>query len=157
DILSRLHIFSDISDQTMEQVRQYTGKDWLVEYPHESKNEAIKDTWFGAMSYAYLEGGFDKRAVGRIIRLRIEQGLETNIHDASQWLATFKLPETAYDTQKIKSERDKPGFEPEAFEPEIMHSKHLEQQFLSSLLASEPELRKRLLLSAKDGVAETLF
>lgn len=109
------------------------------------------------MSYAYLRGGFSKTAIGKVIRTRIEAGIEENIHDASQWLEEFGIPQEAYDIQAIMRERKNPDFDPASITAQRLSNPLKEDSFFLQLMAIDPSLRSRLNLSSKEGMAETLF
>lgn len=153
---SILFYFQDISDETLAKLREVSGKNYLREYPR-GASEKVRDRWFGEMSYAYLQGGFNKASIGHVIRLRIEGGLENNIHDASQWLAEFGIPEKAYDIQAILREREQVGFDPEGIVPVALRDARTERDFFSQLAALPVDQRARLNFSGKDGVAEQMF
>ncbi len=75
-----LHAFEGISPASLEIIGDEMGYT-LREYPRHA-SEQIRDRWFGEMSYAQLGEDWNTASIGRIVRLRIEQGIENNIHDA---------------------------------------------------------------------------
>ena len=103
---------SDVID-LMEQgysAREIIDNGWLcnldtrkpVDFPARG-NDTQKQRWCTENGYAYLNGGWIKTSVGKIILSRLESGLEESIHDASQWLETFQIPEEGYDIPALKA------------------------------------------------------
>lgn len=64
--------------------------------------ENSKQRWVADHSYAYLNGGWNKNTLGKIILTRLDARIERSIHDASQWLESFQIPEFSYDIKAIK-------------------------------------------------------
>ncbi|HSX01189.1 MAG TPA: hypothetical protein VLF67_03010, partial [Candidatus Saccharimonas sp.] len=64
-----------------------------------SAGTLTQERWIAENSYALMQG-FDKGRIGRIVRQRLENGQETSLHDASQWLEGFKIPERRLDRAK---------------------------------------------------------
>lgn len=146
-----------LSEKSLQRVRELLGNEQFTPYPYDATDPRAKDRWLGDMSYAYMSGGFSKTAVGRVIRLRLEQGIEHTLHDASQWMSSFAIPRTAYDAQSITRDRKHDGFRPEDYQAEELYNAQREEEFFVSLVNADPTLRQRLNLSSKEGVAEQLF
>jgi hypothetical protein len=157
DIVNYLDRFRNIDEQTMSRIHEETELPWLEEYPSESLNHKVKDRWYGTMSYAEMDGPFNKASLGHVIRLRIEHGVDKDLHDASYWLKDFDVDQPSYDTAAILRDRKRDDFDPSEYACQLLSSDFDEGLFLRKILDASPELRNRLNLSAKEGVAQQLF
>jgi len=155
-IANNLQHFTAIDHETIEALRRASNRQQLREYPRDG-SERARDEWFADMSYVYMSGGFSRAAVGRVIRLRVEHGLEKDVHDASQWLSEFQIPEHGYDVQSILRARNQEGFDPESIAEMTFKDWDREQAFFLQLAGLPVEERSRLNLSGKKGVAEQMF
>ncbi len=126
----------------------------IVDFPANG-GESQKQKWLAEHGYAYLNGGWNKNSIGRIIATRLESGIEDSVHDASQWLETFQIPESAYDIRKILDGRDKEGFELGSIEPDKLRDAEAEARFITQLLTADPLLRDRLTYGAKQVMSNT--
>lgn len=121
-------------------------------------NEAQKQRWCTENGYAYLNGGWSKTSVGKIILTRLESGVESSIHDASQWLETFQIPEEGYDIQLLKAKlRDGEPLGDGTFEKTRFFDTELETSLLAGILQAPQELRDRLLLPRKTQKIQQIF
>lgn len=120
-------------------------------------SEKARNKWFAEQAHTYLDGGFSKDLIGKVIRLRIEHGLETNLHDASQWLSAFKMPDETYDIAYIKQHRTDPDFDREAIAPVRLKDPFIENHFIASIMHAPAELRARLNLSDRPDRIWQLF
>src|SRR5581483_11076193 len=92
------------------------------------------------------------------IYTRLEVGLETSLHNASQWLAAFQVPGTAPDIKAILQNRGQPGFDPDKLPDLTLVHTALEREFLGALWHDvTPELRQRLNLPTKLEKIQTMF
>ncbi len=99
-------------------VEDITGNQWLlsldlrkpIDYPV-AAHESQQQKWLAEHSYTYMSGGWSKSAIGKLIKTRLDAGIEASVHDASQWLSTFNLPEHAYDMQKVAALQGNGGLE----------------------------------------------
>lgn len=145
-----------------EQIRHYP---WLchldtseiIDFPA-SGSEGQKQKWLVEHGYAYLNGGWNKNSVGKIIATRLESGIESSVHDASQWLETFQIPEQGYDIQNIK-ELLKNGAISDISQVEKIrfHDIELEKILISGILYAPQELRSRLELTSKVQKIQGMF
>lgn len=137
-----------------EQVLEYP---WLcrlasteaVDFPA-GGNEMQKHKWLVENGYAYLGGGWNKNSIGKLIYTRLQSGIEHSVHDASQWLETFQIPDKGYDVQTLKalvhsgavtdiSQIDKVRF----------RDGELEEKLIFGIINAPQDLRDRLLLPGK--------
>lgn len=124
----------------------------IIDFPA-SGSESQKQKWLAENSYVYLRGGWNKKSIGKIIATRLESGIESSVHDASQWLETFQIPEEAYNIGEIANARQQEGFSLDAMEREKLRDADTERDFIESLLAADPSLRDRLTYGAKAAVS----
>lgn len=154
-IKNHLFRFTDIPENNLIELREKLNMPNLINMPREKageNGEVVKpsenalDRWYGDLSYTYMEGGFNKAAIGHLIRLRIEHGMNDNIHDASQWLSTFRIPENSYDINAILNQRGSENFNEDSIEEysKKLIDKGSEIQFFLKLLNSDQQLRNRL-------------
>lgn len=168
NLLDRLHLFSGIAEKDLEQLRLMTDRPWLTEFPRwaesiDSKgnktqhpaSQNAKDSWFADMSFAYMEGGFTRTTIGRLIRLRVEAG--ESIHDASQWLSVFLVPEKIPDIATIMHLRDEEGFDPEIIPEVVLCDIDTEQLLFEKLASMSMTERQRVNLSNKQATIELMF
>lgn len=151
-----LYLFHNVSERSMHDLREITKTEYLTAYPNNG-SDWEKDTWYGTHAYVRLDGGFSKRAMGRVMRHRIEHQLEHGLHDVSQWLDRFEVPEKGYDITAILRNRQRPDFDPSQYEEELFEDHRAERAFFAAVLDAPIELRHRLLLSVKEGVEQSLF
>lgn len=128
-----------------------------IDFPA-SGSEGQKQKWLVEHSYAYLNGGWNKNSIGKIIATRLESGIEDSIHDASQWLKTFQIPQEGYDIQTLKTLlRDGEISDISQIENVRFHDIDLEKMLLSGILHAPQELRDRLLLPGKPQKVQGIF
>ncbi len=141
EILRNLSIRFDIPELT-NMPRPRTNDSGEIRQPRSS---AI-DRWYGELSYAHMEGGFNKATIGHLIRLQIENKVQDNIHDASQWLSTFRIPETSHDITEILNARNSADFDPKYLDDfrATLIDHDAEKQFFVQLLATGQDTRARL-------------
>lgn len=165
--VSNRHDAQDVLDLTAQgysaiQIEQYP---WLcrldtseiVDFPA-SSGESQKQKWLTEHGYAYLNGGWNKNSVGKIIATRLESGIESSVHDASQWLETFQIPEEGYDVQTLKALlRDGAISDISQVEKTRFHDIDLETLLISGILHAPQELRDRLLLPSKAQKIQSMF
>lgn len=60
-------------------------------YPFD-KGTSIQQEWLADHAFVRLEG-FNRRAIGRLLETRLNNNLEYTLHDASQWLESFAIPD----------------------------------------------------------------
>jgi len=168
-VLQNLYKFHDVPQDLISLLSSRANYP-VRAYPS-GASEQIRNKWFAEHAFVYLEGGFSKEAIGKIIRLRLEPHFEQhengsrtvllpvaeNLHDASEYLSTFKIPEKVYDIAYILAHRDDPGFEPEKLEPVKLFDERLEYYFLKSLMDAPLEERQRLGLSTQPERIMQLF
>lgn len=129
----------------------------IIDFPA-SGGESQKQKWFAEHGYAYLNGGWNKNSVGKIIATRLESGIESSVHDASQWLETFQIPEEGYDIQTLKTLlRNGEVLDISQIEKVRFHDINLEKMLISGILHAPQELRDRLLLSGKAQKIQSMF
>ncbi len=158
---------SDVID-LMEQgysAREIIDNGWLcnldtrkpVDFPARG-NDTQKQRWCTENGYAYLNGGWIKTSVGKIILSRLESGLEESIHDASQWLETFQIPEEGYDIPALKA-RIQSGEQVQLHDIEktTFYDVDLESDLLAGILKAPQDLRDRLLLPRKTQKIQQIF
>lgn len=147
---------------TATQIEQYP---WLcrldtgeaIDFPA-SGSESQKQKWLTEHGYAYLNGGWNKHSIGKIVATRLESGIEPSLHDASLWLETFQIPEKGYDIQSLKAllrAGDASTIDP--LEKVQFYDVALEKMLLSSILNAPQELRDRLLLPGKAQKIQNMF
>jgi hypothetical protein len=153
-IKNYLFRFTEIPEDTLVVLREKFNmpeltnmpRPWTDENGEHQPSTAAVDRWYGDLSYVYMEGGFNKSTIGRLIRLQIEGGLCNNIHDASQWLSTFRIPETSYDIETILNQRESSDFNPTSLDGfrTTLINRDAEKQFIAQLLEADQSLRSRL-------------
>lgn len=156
DIINYLYLFHDIEDGTINKLRESSGIDYVSAYPNNG-SDWEKDTWFANHAFIYLQGGFSKRVVGRVIRRQVELKPRSGLHDASLWLEKFQVPETSYDIAEIMRNRERTDFDPDDYFRESLSSSEAEVTFFAKVLEAPHDLRQRLLLSSKEGAEQSLF
>lgn len=166
-VINKFYVFKDVDKHDIETVKSDGYRKWLEECPREvvdpntgevrPVSENARNRWFGEMSYAYLEGGFSKTAIGKVIRKRIEAGIETDLHDASQWLSAFGIGILTMDSKAILRDRKNADFDPEQYGTVLLKDVGSEKKFFAQLIHMDPEIRMRLNLSGKDAAVEQLF
>ena len=107
-------------------------------------NENLQNVDFADNSYVYLKGGFSREAIGKLIRQRLDRGIESNIHDASQWLSEFQMPKKWADAEAIKADRADTDKDVESYYVSLKKS-GVEARFILQLLEAGSGLRKRLI------------
>ena len=165
--VSNRHDAEDVFDLLMQgysasQVEQYP---WLchlntseiIDFPA-SGGESQKQKWLAERGYAYLNGGWNKNSIGKIIATRLDSGIESSVHDASQWLETFQMPEEGYDIQTLKALlRDGEISDISQVEKIRFHDTGLENMLIAGILHASQELRDRLLLPGKAQKVQSMF
>lgn len=146
-VLANLDIFGSASlSELVKLVAEGMSVKELLEYV--APDEAYADA-----SFTEISPGFSRAAMGRIIRRRIEAGLERNIHDATQWMAEMvEIPSMAADIEAIKSQVEEVG-RAEVVE-RALYDKDVEENFLGQLLHAKPELRQRLTYGTRTGLSD---
>jgi hypothetical protein len=112
--------------------------------------------WYGGNSYAKLKG-FSSETIGHIMHNRIAVNVESGFHYASQWMQIFEVPNEAYDMAQARGIGEFFNDEVLNFEKLTTNNPVYEANFLKILMTADGETRKRLILSSKEGVAESLF
>lgn len=121
-------------------------------------NDAQKQRWCTENGYAYLNGGWIKTSIGKIILSRLESGLERSIHDASQWLETFQIPEEGYDIPALKARiQNDEQIQLDDIEKTTFYDVDLESNLLAGILKAPQDLRDRLLLPRKTQKIQQIF
>lgn len=165
--VSNRHDSGDVLDLLAQgysaaQIEQYP---WLchldtsetIDFPANG-GESQKQKWLVEHGYAYLNGGWNKNSIGKIIATRLESGIESSLHDASQWLETFQIPEEGYDIQTLKALlRDGTISDISQVEKARFHDIGLEKMLISGILHAPQELRDRLLLPSKAQKIQSIF
>ena len=154
-ILKNLYKFKELQPDDLEWLSK-EARYRVRAFPHEG-NEKAKNRWFAEHAYVYLDGGFSKDMIGKVIRLRIENGLEPNLHDASQWLYPFRIPEAAYDINYIKQHCNDEDFDFDMIGQRQLKDVGLEQSLITSLLQAPKELRAQLQLHDRPDRIAQLF
>ena len=115
------------------------------EWPDIGLDKAIPiSTDYADASYTYLSGGFSRKAIGGIIQTRMEHNMELSVHDASQWLEKFQMPDACVDIDKLKASVAA-GEQIEADELEMtLRDAGTEAQFIRQLLDADSTLRDKL-------------
>lgn len=125
-------------------------------YPAD-KNRLEQDAWYARNSYTYLDGPWPQTKIGQLIRRRLKAGMETDQHDASQWLDEFQIPETTKDIEYIKAHRLDASFSAEAVPELRLRDEAGELDLLRTICASPAELRSRFNFSGKPETVSQLF
>ena len=145
--------------------REIIENEWLchldtrktIDFPARG-NDTQKQRWCTENGYAYLNGGWIKTSVGKIILSRLESGLEESIHDASQWLETFQIPEEGYDIPALKAcIQSGEQVQLHDIEKTTFYDVDLESDLLAGILKAPQDLRDRLLLPRKTQKIQQIF
>ena len=78
----------------------------LLDYPV-GESEKVQNAWLVEHSFTPMSNEWGKQSLGKIIHTRLTNGVESNLHDATQWLASFRIPEEGYDVRAIIGDRSK--------------------------------------------------
>lgn len=103
----------------------------------------IEDELYTDSAYTYLAGGFSRKVIGEIVHRRIDQGIEGNLHDASQWLEDFQIPERWIDIDALKGSDWEPDDTLDDYKVSL-RDEALEVLFMRQLLEADSDLRVRL-------------
>lgn len=134
------------------------GEESQVDFPAGGTG-VQKQRWCVDHGLTYLEGDWNKATLGKMILTRLQAGVDTSLHDATQWLGAFKIPMLAVNARELTAavaERGGPitlaagGYD-------RLYDVTLERSFLGSVIAAPPELRRRLLLPGKEQKIRQMF
>ncbi len=155
-ILGKLSTRYDATDVIALTAQGYTTEQvernpWLcqlevsqpIDFPADG-TESQQQKWLAEHSYTYLAGGWSKAAVGKLIKTRLDTGIEASVHDASQWLSAFHMPTAAYDAQKISTLAHEGKVDLGKIGREKLRDEDVERRFIAQLLYSDKALRERL-------------
>ncbi|MBQ6154649.1 hypothetical protein IJI99_02095, partial [bacterium] len=122
------------------------------------KSDNAKYNWCAKNAFVYLDGDWGRATIGKIIFTRLQTGIENNLHDASQWLQTFQMPEQTYNIPALK-EAIKNGESVDNLGQFRMtlYNQSEELKFLWNVLQAPLELRARINLSRKQQAISGLF
>ena len=150
----------------LDTIKEYP---WLVhQYSHEScggadifpanKPDSAKYKWCSDNSFVWLDGNWGRQTIGKIIYTRLQSGVEKSVHDATQWLNAFQIPEIAYDIPGIKrqAEQGAEEIDVEKFAMRLF-DKEEEKRYLAKILSAPQSIRERLNLSIKPQNISKLF
>ncbi|MGH7195688.1 MAG: hypothetical protein ACREGA_02815 [Candidatus Saccharimonadales bacterium] len=159
-VRNNLHRFHGFSEGQLAKLGEKFGEP-IREFPQD-QNRRVQYEWYADFAYQDMGDGWLKAAIGQIIGLRLEQVAdEDDLHDASQWLSEFKVPEKDYDASRIQAlAAGSPDLPPEELlaKAEVNNQDpKLEQNLLKQIYQAAPELRARLNLPSKDQKLDTLF
>ena len=159
-IRNNLFRFHGFSEQQLEKISALTNEK-LREFPG-GTNRAEQYRWYADFAYQNMGIGWRKTTIGQIIALRIEQVPgENNLHDASQWLSEFRIPEKGYDASRIEALRSTHSdWTPEQIleATEVTYKDPaLEEALLIKLCTVPSELRSRLNIPSKGPKLDMLF
>jgi hypothetical protein len=122
------------------------------------KNESARYRWCSDNSFVHLDGDWGRQTLGKIIYTRLQAGVDDSLHDATQWMETFQIPEKSYDIRRIKKDIADSGALGEYAEYEMrLINKEDEAMVLTRIIEAPQELRDRLLLSRKEQNINKLF
>lgn len=159
-ILNNLFRFKGLSQKTLAVLSESAGRP-IREFPH-GENRRAQYEWYANMSYTDLRG-WPKTKLGQLIALRIEQGLESDLHDATQWLSEFDIASDeglGWDIATIQallaSGEDDRRIILDRSEVQLVDLDE-EENLLKAIVHAPAELRARLNLPTKDQKVGQIF
>lgn len=122
------------------------------------KSDNAKYKWCSDNSFVWLDGDWGRQTLGKIIFTRLQAGVDESVHDATQWLSAFQIPETAYDILGIKKrvEAGEENLDIEEFSMRLF-DKNEEEKYLARIIGAPQSIRNRLNLSTKEQNMSRLF
>lgn len=158
DALYFLDCFYDIPKDTLQWVREYTNREWLIEYPRNARSLRQKDHWYGDVLSDYIAPGFNRDIIGRFAREQIESSAGRVVMvDITVWLETLDPPEEAVNIKELLVEREWEEYSEEDVASDILFDWDVEEEFFAAVLVADVELRQRLLLSSKPDAVHRYF
>lgn len=121
-------------------------------------HDRYRSKWCSDRSVVWLDGEWSRQKIGKVIFTRLQAGVDYNVHNASQWLEAFQMPEKAYNIPEMK-QQIKNGAEDIDIEDFSMRlfDRNEEKKFLAKILSAPQSLRDNLKLSTKPQNINKLF
>ncbi len=155
--------YSGFSDEECRELSNALGAPFR-EFPYSddpavaAKLRARQARWLCEYMYQDMGSGWPKRKLGDLLAIRLHHMPgENDLHDVSQWLSEFVVPQTGYDTTTMRTLKAAypttsiEGARVTYFNPE------LEEALLRQLYQSGSNLRGRLALPLKDEKLALMF
>ena len=122
-----------------------------------NKRDNAKYKWCSDNSFIWLNGAWGRQTLGKLIFARLQSGVDKSIHDATQWLSWFQIPEVAYDIPEIKRRVEgKEYIDIKRFTMRLF-DKNEEKAYIARILSAPLPIRNRLNLSTKPQNMSRLF